>query len=478
MSVSIFLQIVNLLVLLLVGGGLWALWQRLQRLSRLAADGGGQEALVTAFQEEGRRLEHVFRDESKAIRTEAEDRGRRLREEVGNRIQTFGDSVQTHIGSLARDNSERLDRFGQSQEQRFQTFTETLLRAVAEKTEAMTNKVGELSDSNERRQEVLRKTVEERLDKLREENSRKIEEMQRTVDEKLEGTLEKRLGESFKLVGERLEQVHKGLGEMQNLAVGVGDLKRTLMNVKARGIWAEIQLETLLDEILTPEQYVKNARVNPESREVVEFAIRLPGRDEEDSKVLLPIDAKFPQEDFERLMDALDGTDKQAIEAAQKALENRIKDEAKSISAKYIKPPHTTDFAILFLPTEGLFTEVVRRPGLLETLQQKYHVTIAGPTTLSAFLNSLRMGFRTLAIQKRSSEVWKVLGKAKDEFKKYGDTWSKVYKQLQTVSSTVEQVGVRTRAVERSLNDVVSLERPQQPQQLEQSALAERKWQE
>ena len=259
------------------------------------------------------------------------------------------------------------------------------------------------------------------------------------------------------MVSDRLEQVHQGLGKMQTLATGVEDLKRVLTNVKIRGTWAEVQLGALLEEMMSPDQYLKNAKVDPNSREIVEYAVRLPGQDA-DSEVLLPIDAKFPQEDFERLMDAIGNSDRHAIESAQKSLEIRIKDEARRISSKYIKPPRTTDFAILFLPTEGLFAEAIRMPGLVSELQRKFRIVIAGLTTLSALLNSLRMGFHTLAIQKRTSDVWKVLMEATEEFRKYGDTWDMVKKQLATVSNTVEKVGTRTRAVERKLRDVKSLE--------------------
>ena len=359
-----------------------------------------------------------------AMRNEAEERAKRLREEIGSRIQEFGGSLQ----NLLKDTSET-----------------TIKR------------VNEISESNERRQGELRKTVEGQLEKLRDDNSKKLTEMQKTVDEKLEGTLQKRLGESFKLVSERLEQVHKGLGEMQNLATGVGDLKRTLMNVKTRGTWAEVQLGALLEEIMSPEQYLKNANINPNSREVVEYAVRLPGRGA-DNEVLLPIDAKFPQEDFERLMDAIENADKEAIESARKSLEGRIKEEAKRISTKYIQPPRTTDFAILFLPTEGLYAEVIRMPGIASEIQRNHGVTIAGPTTLSALLNSFRVGFHTLAIQKRTSEVWKVLVEATEEFKKYGDTWEIVRKQLTTLTNTVDKVGTRTRAVERKLRNVGTAE--------------------
>ena len=391
---------------------IWRMWK--QTASDTAPDKAQQDALLSLFRSEFERIERAAREETQSQRAEAEERARRLREEVGERIQRFGDSLQDRVSQLNRD--------------------------------------------NERRQAELRETVEKRLDQLRQENTEKLAEMQRAVDEKLEGTLEKRLGESFKLVTTQLENVQKGLGEMQTLATGVGDLKRVLTNVKSRGTWAEIQLGTLLDEMLTPEQYRKNAQVDPNSRERVEFAIRMPGQGANQSEVLLPIDAKFPQEDFERLMEATDRADKDAAERARKALESRIRAEAERISEKYVKPPHTTDFAVLFLPTEGLFAEIIRRPGLLGELQQQHRVTVTGPTTLSALLNSLQMGFRTLAIQKRSSEVWKVLEQVKMEFRKYGETWNKVRRQLTTVSTTVEHVGTRTRAVERVLGNVGTLE--------------------
>lgn len=305
------------------------------------------------------------------------------------------------------------------------------------------------------RLDKLRDTVQERLDYLREENSAKLEQMRATVDEKLQGTLEKRLGESFKLVSDRLEKVHQGLGEMQNLATGVGDLKRVLSNVKLRGTWGEVQLGALLEQMLTPEQYKRNVKVRPTSDSIVEYAVRLPGEDDE---VLIPIDSKFPIEDYDRIILASENGDLLALEEASRQLELRIKKEAKDISDKYINPPATTDFAIMFLPTEGLYAEVLRRPGLLYDIQQKYRVNISGPTTLGAFLNSLQMGFRTLAIQKRSGEVWRVLGEAKQEFAKYGDVMDNLKKKLEQASQVVDDVGVRTRAIERKLRGVESID--------------------
>jgi len=320
--------------------------------------------------------------------------------------------------------------------------------------ETMAQKLASLAQTNAEAADKLRESMQNNLDALRTDNSAKLEQMRQTVDEKLQDTLEKRLGESFKLVSERLEQVHKGLGEMQTLATGVGDLKRVLSNVKVRGTWGETQLANLLAQVFSPEQYLVNAATRPGSSERVEFAIRLPGRGSDDEEVLLPIDAKFPREDYERLVEAAELGDAEAVELAAKALDIRIKNAARDIRDKYLCPPQTTDFAILFLPTEGLYAEVLRRPGLAELIQHEFRVSIAGPTTLNALLNSLQMGFRTLAIQRRSSEVWEVLGAVKTEFNKYGTVLDKVQKKLQEASKTVDDVAVRHRAVSRSLRVV------------------------
>lgn len=319
--------------------------------------------------------------------------------------------------------------------------------------------IGALLEGNEKRGKEITTALTTNLDKLREENTAKLEQMRVTVDEKLQGTLEKRLGESFKLVSDRLEAVHQGLGEMQTLATGVGDLKRVLTNVKSRGTWGEVQLEALLTDMLTPEQFDKNVRINPNSGETVEFAIRLPGKFD-DKPVYIAIDSKFPIEDYERLVLAQDSGSSDDIDIAGKALEKAIKIEAKRICDKYIHVPHSTDFAIMYLPTEGLFAEVIRRPTLTQEIQTKYKVMVNGPTTLAATLNSLQMGFRTLAIEKRSSEVWEILGAAKAEFARYGGVWDKLKKQLETAQNTVEEAGKRTRAIERNLRGVESTQIP------------------
>ncbi len=316
---------------------------------------------------------------------------------------------------------------------------------LGQRLEQMEGKITALQDAQMRGMERLRATNAEELERIR-----------HSVDEKLQGTLERRLGESFKLVSDRLEQVQRGLGEMQNLATDVGGLKRVLTNVKTRGTWGEVQLERQLQDILTPQQYQENARIRPTSGERVEFAVVLPGRDS-DSELLLPLDSKFPQEPYERLLSAQEAGDGEAIGAAVKQLERAVLEQARLIQTKYIHPPHSTDFAIMYLPTEGLFAEVVRIPGLASALQQEHRVLLTGPTTLMSLLNSLQMGFKTLAIEQRSSEVWEVLAAAKAEFVKYGEVWQKLGRQLQTAQNTVEEAGRRTRAVQRQLRDVEAL---------------------
>jgi DNA recombination protein RmuC len=297
---------------------------------------------------------------------------------------------------------------------------------------------------------------------LQEGNEKKLEEMRKTVDEKLHETLEKRLGESFKLVSDRLEAVHKGLGEMQHLATGVGDLKRVLVNVKARGTWAEVQLGAILEQILTPEQFGKNVRVKPDSLESVEYAVRLPGpKDEPEACVWLPIDSKFPQEDYLRLQEAADKADPSAIQAAADDLARTVRAAAKDIHAKYISPPSTTDFGIMFLATEGLYAEVLRQPALIEDLQHRYRVVVAGPTTLAAILSSLRMGFQTLAIEQRAVEVWRVLGATKTAFGKFGEVLNKVKHHIDMAGKTIDKTGARTRDIERRLRSVEKLPEPE-----------------
>jgi DNA recombination protein RmuC len=343
--------------------------------------------------------------------------------------------------------------------QRLEAMSKELIaiRAVTDnQTKAQEVRFQSLTQQIQDSLETSRRTINERLGEIQQDNAKKLEDMRKTVDEKLQSTLEERLGASFKIVSERLEQVHRGLGEMQSLASGVGDLKRVLTNVKTRGTWGEIQLEAMIEQVLTSNQYAKNMATRPGSSERVEFAIRFPGRDE-DCPVWLPIDAKFPMEDYQRLVDAQDQADLAGIEQAAKALENRIRLEAKTIADKYLEPPHTTDFAVLYLPTEGLYAEVIRRPGLADSLQRDHRVTLAGPTNLLALLNSLQMGFRTLAIEQRSSEVWQVLGQVKTEFGKFGAVIEATEKKLQEASNKFSEVGRRKRAIDRSLKEVEAL---------------------
>lgn len=372
----------------------------------------------------------ALREEFDRSRTETQATAKELRTELSESVARMSQQVSGQMTQIATVQNNQID-----------TFSRQLV---------------ELSGSNERRFDALRETVEKKLDSIQKDSAEKLEKMRATVDEKLHATLEQRLGESFKLVSDRLEQVHKGLGEMQNLASGVGDLKRVLTNVKTRGTWGEVQLEALLDQILTKEQYEKNIATRPGSTERVEFAIRFPGR-EGQAQVWLPIDSKFPVEDYDRLLAAQDRADVAGMEEASKAIETRLKLEAKTIRDKYIDPPHTTDFALLFLPTEGLYAEALRRPGLSDTLQRDYRVTIAGPTTLTALLNSLQMGFRTLAIEKRSSEVWLVLGAVKTEFGKFGEVLARTKAQLETVTRSIESAETRSRQMERKLKNVESL---------------------
>jgi DNA recombination protein RmuC len=331
--------------------------------------------------------------------------------------------------------------------------------AVAEKAqlETFAAQIASLTKTSGDKLDAMRATVEVELRRMHDDNTKQLEQMRQTVDEKLQGTLEKRLGESFKLVSERLEQVHKGLGEMQTLATGVGDLKKVLTNVKVRGVWGEVQLGSLLEQVLSPDQFARNVSTR-DAGERVEFAVKLPGQGtDKDETIWLPIDAKFPVEDYQRLIEAQEKADVEGVESAGKHLENRVKSCARDISEKYLNPPKTTDFGILFLPIEGLFAEVIRRTGLVETIQRECRVIIAGPTTLWSILNSLQMGFRTLAIEKRSSEVWNLLAAVKTEWTKYGEILEAVERKLHQASDTIEKAKVRTKAIGRKLRDVQEL---------------------
>ena len=399
----------------------------LLRQRKTSADSSTREMLQG--QERG---EHLLLEEMSRGRLEAAQNSLQVREDVARSLKALGDSAVNSIGQLG------VQQIGQ-----FDTFAQQLAA---------------LTESNERRMNELRATVDERLKQMQADNALRLEQMRQTVDERLTSTLEQRLGESFKQVSERLEQVHKGLGEMQTLAAGVGDLKQVLTNVKTRGTWGEVQLGTLLEQIMTPEQYAVNVACKLGCAERVEFAIRLPGQPGLDGEeVWLPIDAKFPVEDYQRMLDAQDRRDLPAMETALKALEVRVRASAKDIQTKYLDPPRTTDFAIMFLPTEGLYAEVLRRPGLVESLQRDCRVLVTGPTTLGALLNSLQMGFRILTVEQRSSEVWQLLGAVKTQFGQFGGLLEKVHKKLDQASSTIEDAARKSRTIERRLKTVQEL---------------------
>jgi DNA recombination protein RmuC len=380
------------------------------------------------------------------LRREIADSARSSRQELASIFATFQQTLVQQSAEAIRTQNAQIDAFAQQLTLLQRTLSDTL-----------TTQLQSVSESNARRMGEVRDTLEKQLAQLQQSNSAKLDEMRRTVDEKLQTTLETRLGESFKQVADRLEQVHRGLGEMQTLAQGVGDLKHLLTNVKTRGIFGEAQLSALLEQVFTVEQYAAQVATRPGGKSLVDFAIRLPGRSDSGVPLWLPIDAKFPSDDYERLLDAQQRADASGAEAAGKALENRIRLEARSISDKYIEPPYTTDFAILFLPTEGLYAEVLRRPGLIESLQRDCRITLAGPTTLLAMLNSLQMGFRTLALEKRSSEVWQVLGAVKTEFGKFGDVLASVKKQTETVLNTLSSAEQRSRVMSKALRNVEAL---------------------
>ena len=374
-------------------------------------------------------------------------------EALQSRLETIGMQVER----LERELRAELAQARAESAQNAKTGREELTHSLGEFARTLQQQVSTLTHSNEQRLEAVRGTVEQRLELLRGDNAQKLEQIRATVDEKLHAALEQRLGESFKLVSDRLEQVHKGLGEMQTLATGVGDLKRVLTNVKSRGGWGEVQLGALLDEVLSPGQYAKNVVTRPGSTERVEYAIKFPGRGEDGTPCWLPIDAKFPLEDYQRLQDAIERADAAAVELSRRALEDFLRVEARKIRDKYIEPPHTTDFAILFVPTEGLYAEALARPGLADAVQRDWRVMLAGPSNLHAFLNSLQLGFRTLAIEKRSTEVWRVLGAVKTEFGKFGELLVKTKDRLDAVGKTLDEAGKKSSTIARKLRDVEAL---------------------
>ena len=409
------------------------------------------------------------------LRQEVQISAQGTRQELGATLAQFQQTLATQLTGVATLQNTQIDGFAQQLAKLVEANArqlESMRLAIAEQAKSgreeqslalkhlgdtLNQALSALAESNTQRMSEVRNTLENKLRELQADNGARLEEMRKTVDEKLHATLEQRLGESFRLVSDRLEKVHQGLGEMQQLALGVGDLKRVLTNVKTRGTWGEFQLANLLEQMLTPDQYQKNVETVPGSGERVEFAIKLPGQDEAGRPVWLPIDAKFPKEQYERLVDAAEHADADGVATAGKELERAVRSEAKTICEKYVSPPLTTDFAILFLPTEGLYAEVMRRPGLADEIQRLHRVTVAGPSTLAALLNSLQMGFRTLALEKRSSEVWQVLGAVKTEFGKFGDVLAATKATLEKAARNIEQAETRSRQMARKLKTVEAL---------------------
>jgi DNA recombination protein RmuC len=476
------LQVICLVLLAAV-----SVLQVVQLLRQPRLDLGPIQHGIDSLKDASERGERLVREEIGRSRDESALAARQSREELAGALRSVGDTLDQRLLTVSVGNDQKLDKVRETVEQRLQliqtesaassrqmreevggslkAFNDSVVKGMAmmaeaqqKELESLAGQTAKLTEVNQQRFEALKAAVEEKLKSIQQDNAAQIEKMRLTVDEKLQGTLEKRLGESFRQVSERLEQVYKGLGEMQVLAAGVGDLKKVLTNVKTRGTWGEVQLGAMLEQILSPEQYASNVVTKEESREQVEFAIKLPGRSDDRTEVVwLPIDAKFPVEDYQRLVEAQEKSDVEASEAALRQLENRIKQCARDIHDKYLNPPATTDFGILFLPTEGLFAEVIRRSGLAESVQREHRVVIAGPTTLWSILNSLQMGFRTLAIEKRSSEVWNLLAAIKTEWTKYGEMLGKAQKKLQEASTSLDQAQVRTRAIGRKLRDVQEL---------------------
>lgn len=484
------LGVVNVLLLL---------WLLLRRSPTNPDEVAQRQQVLAALQSQGQQAAQRIERAESELRREIADNARGGRQEMQQTLASFQETITRQDAEATRTQNAQLDAFAQqllqlrgtlgdtltqqlqaislgmtqqaaeatrTQNAQIDAFAQQLVQLRSTLTETLVRQLQDMSESNTRRLAEVRTTLDTQMAQLQQNNAAKLDEMRATVDEKLHATLEARLGESFKQVAERLEQVHKGLGEMQNLAQGVGDLKHLLSNVKTRGMFGEAQLAALLEQVFAPDQYAAQVATRPGSRNMVDFAIRLPGRGEDGAPCWLPIDAKFPNEDYERLLDAQQRADAEGAEAAARGLEQRIRLEARSMAEKYLEPPHTTDFAILFLPTEGLYAEVLRRPGLMEVLQREHRVTLAGPTTLMAMLNSLQMGFRTLALEKRSSEVWQVLGAVKTEFGKFGDVLARVKTQTQTVLNTLDAAEVRSRAMGRALRTVEAL-----PQDRAQSML-------
>lgn len=432
--------------------------------------------ILSQQQSNDQKLEQILKDESCRNRSEQQEAMSLQRKEFQQSFQLMSGALNKSVNELNQTQQQQLQLLQQQIQKDAKENRTELLNAVKFLEDRFSQNVKDFNElqkqkfqdlilqqqnlltQTDNKLKEIRETVEQKLLSLQEDNQKKLEEMRKTVDEKLQATVEKRFSESFQLISDRLEQVHKGLGEMQTLASGVGDLKKVLTNVKTRGNLGEIQLGAILEQILSPEQYIFNAVIKSHSQERVEYAVKLPGKQYEQSAILLPIDSKFPMEDYQRLLDAYEQSlPSKDIEIFSKQFENAVKKNAKDIRDKYIYPPITTDFAIMFVPTEGLYAEILRRTGLFETLQRDFKITVVGPTNLVAFLSSLQMGFKTLAIEKRSSEVWEVLGAIKTEFGNFGNILEKTKKKLQEASNVIDQAGIRTRAIERKLKNVQEL---------------------
>jgi len=429
---ELIITIVGCIALVELGIIIWLL--RSQKNSDLSS-------VLENLEQEQQRSEQRLQDEIQRTRSAHGEESRKGRKELSDTLNGFADTLLKRMSETSQMQKNQLDTFSRQ--------------------------LGDLTKSNQEGLEQVRGSVEKKLENLQKDNSQHLEKMRQTVDEKLHSTLEKRLSESFKTVSQQLDQVHKGLGEMQNLATGVGDLKRILTNVKSRGTWGEIQLEKLLEQVLASSQYETNVVTRPKSNERVEVAMKLPGQEDTNSTVWLPIDAKFPIEDYQRVLDATEQADNAEIERQLKELEKRLKEQAKLISTKYVEPPHTTDFAIMFLPVEGLYAEVLKRNGLVESLQRDYRVVIAGPTTLAAFLNSLQMGFRTLAIQKQTSQIWSTLNEVQTEFHRFGEILEKAKKKLDEAGNTIDKGSSKYRNIQTKLNRVEKISPAQEHTEVE-----------
>lgn len=431
--------------------------------------------LQTFLQQDRQQQQQTQERTERSVREQVQSTAQATRQELGGNFTQFQQVLAAQLTSVATLQNNQIDAFSQqlvklneTNAQQLEQMRQVLIQqgqnardeqasSLKRFGDTLNQTLTTLTESNALRMGEIRSTLEQKIQQLQADNASKLEEMRKTVDEKLHATLEQRLGESFKQVSDRLEKVHQGLGEMQQLAIGVGDLKRVLTNVKTRGTWGEVQLEMILEQMLTPDQYAKNVETVPGTGERVEFAIKLPGKEDDRAPVWMPIDAKFPKEQYERLVDAAERADAEGVAQAGKELERAIRTEAKTIAEKYLSPPLTTDFAILFLPTEGLYAEVMRRPGLADELQRTCRVSISGPSTLSALLNSLQMGFRTLVLEKRSSEVWQVLGAVKTEFGKFGDVLAATRNALVKAADNIDKAEVRTRQMTKKLKQVEAL---------------------